>query len=54
MRTLVVCDSRGVQQVGNTATARALFITTTGRARTSSTWQDVTLTALPLVGGSCP
>jgi type IV fimbrial biogenesis protein FimT len=55
MRTLVVCDSRGVKQVGNTATARALFITTTGRARTSSTWQDVNNTALPLVvGGSCP
>jgi type IV fimbrial biogenesis protein FimT len=55
MRTLVVCDSRGVQQVGNAATARALFITTTGRARASSTWQDVNTTALPLVvGGSCP
>src|SRR5476649_665217 len=54
MRTLVVCDSRGVQQVGNTATARALFITTTGRARASSTWQDVKNTALPLVGGTCP
>lgn len=54
MRTLVVCDSRGVQQVGNTATARALFISTTGRARASSTWQDVKNTALPLVGGSCP
>ena len=55
MRTLVVCDSRGVQQVGNTATARALFISTTGRARASSTWQDVNNTALPLVvGGSCP
>jgi prepilin-type N-terminal cleavage/methylation domain-containing protein len=55
MRTLVVCDSRGVQQIGAAATARALFITTTGRARVSSTWQDVKLTALPLVvGGSCP
>ena len=54
MRTLVVCDSRGVQQVGNTATARALFISTTGRARASSTWQDVKITALPLVGGTCP
>ncbi len=54
MRTLVVCDSRGVLQVGNAATARALFITTTGRARASSTWQDVNNTALPLVGGACP
>ncbi len=55
MRTLVVCDSRGVQQVGTAATARALFVSTTGRARTSSTWQDVKITALPLVvGGTCP
>lgn len=55
LRTLVICDSRGVQPVGNTATARALFITTTGRARASSTWQDVNNTALPqVVGGSCP
>jgi type IV fimbrial biogenesis protein FimT len=54
MRTVVVCDSRGVQQVGTTATARALFISTTGRARASSTWQDVKNTALPLVGGTCP
>ncbi len=54
MRTLVVCDSRGIVQVGNTATGRALFISATGRARASSTWQDVKNTALPLVGGSCP
>ena len=55
MRTLVLCDSRGVQQVGTTATARALFISTTGRARASSTWNDVKIVALPLVvGGSCP
>ena len=55
MRTLVICDSRGVQQVGTAATARALFISTTGRSRVSSTWQDVKNTALPLVvGGSCP
>jgi type IV fimbrial biogenesis protein FimT len=53
MKTLVICDSRGVQQVGNSATARALFVTTTGRARISSTWADLQ-TALPLVGGSCP
>jgi type IV fimbrial biogenesis protein FimT len=54
MKTLVICDSRGVQQVGNSATARALFVATTGRARVSSTWVDVHNTALPLVGGSCP
>ena len=55
MRTLVICDSRGVVQIGNDSTARALFISTTGRARVSATWADVKLTALPLVvGGSCP
>ena len=55
MRTLVICDSRGVQPVGAAATARALFVTATGRARVSSTWVDVNNTALPLVvGGSCP
>jgi type IV fimbrial biogenesis protein FimT len=55
MRTLVLCDSRGVKQIGTTATARALFITQTGRARASSTWNDVKNVALPLVvGGSCP
>jgi type IV fimbrial biogenesis protein FimT len=53
--TIVMCDSRGVVQIGNTATARALLIAPTGRARASSTWNDVKLTALPLVvGGSCP
>ena len=53
--TIVICDSRGVVQYGNTATARTLLIAPTGRARASSTWNDVKLTALPLVvGGSCP
>jgi Tfp pilus assembly protein FimT len=53
--TIVICDSRGVVQYGNTATARALLIAPTGRARASSTWNDVKITALPLVvGGSCP
>jgi type IV fimbrial biogenesis protein FimT len=55
MRTLVICDARGVKQTGNNATARALFITTTGRARASQAWNDVKNVALPLVqGGSCP
>jgi len=53
--TIVICDSRGVVQYGNTATARTLLIAPTGRARASSTWNDVKLTALPLVvGGNCP
>jgi hypothetical protein len=55
MRTVVICDSRGVKQTGTGSTARALFITTTGRARASQTWNDVNNIALPLVvGGSCP
>jgi type IV fimbrial biogenesis protein FimT len=55
MRTLVICDSRGVKQTGTGSTARALLITTTGRARASQTWNDVNNVALPLVqGGSCP
>jgi type IV fimbrial biogenesis protein FimT len=54
MRTLIVCDSRGVQQVGASATARALFLTTTGRARASSTWQDLNIALPRVVGGSCP
>ncbi len=55
MATLVLCDARGVQLVGNGATGRALFISPTGRARASASWADVHNTALPLVaGGSCP
>jgi type IV fimbrial biogenesis protein FimT len=53
-QTLLMCDSRGIQQTGTNSTARALFITVTGRARASATWVDVN-TARPLVGGgSCP
>jgi type IV fimbrial biogenesis protein FimT len=53
--TMVICDTRGVQAVGAGATARALFITATGRARASATYADVHNTALPLVvGGVCP
>jgi len=53
--TIVLCDSRGVVQYGTQSSARTLLISPTGRARASSTWNDVKLTALPLVvGGSCP
>jgi type IV fimbrial biogenesis protein FimT len=52
--TVVMCDVRGVQAVGNNSTARAVFITATGRARASATYADVHNTALPLVGGACP
>jgi type IV fimbrial biogenesis protein FimT len=55
---LVLCDSRGVKQVGTgataTATARAFLVTNTGRARASAGWNDVSTVALPLVGGACP
>ena len=55
LATLVVCDVRGVQQVGADSTARALFVTATGRARASATWADVKIAALPrVVGGNCP
>jgi type IV fimbrial biogenesis protein FimT len=53
--TLVLCDARGVKQLGTGATARAMLISPTGRARASATWADVHNAALPLVqGGSCP
>lgn len=52
--TIVLCDSRSVVRYGTQASARALLISPTGRARASSTWNDVSGTALPLVGGSCP
>jgi len=52
--TVLLCDVRGVQKVGNSATARALLVSATGRARASQTWNDVGVTALPTVGGACP
>lgn len=52
--TIVLCDARGVQSQGTGSTARALFITATGRARATATYADVAGTALGAVGGSCP
>lgn len=52
--TIVICDERGVLAIGANSTARALFITPTGRARASATYADVYSTALGRVGGSCP
>ena len=52
--TMVLCDARGVRSQGTGSTARALFITATGRARASATYADVAGTALGAVGGSCP
>jgi len=53
--TILLCDSRGVVAAGSNSTARALFISATGRARASASYADVHNTAMPLVvGGSCP
>ena len=53
--TIVLCDIRGVVQYGTQASARTLIIAPTGRARASSTWNDVNVSSLPkVVGGSCP
>ena len=54
MRTLVMCDSRGVVAAGANSTGRALFITPTGRARATSSFGDVAGIGLPQVGGGCP
>jgi type IV fimbrial biogenesis protein FimT len=53
--TLVFCDKRGVQANGALATARALYVSGTGRARSSNLYNDIVLNALPkVVGGVCP
>jgi type IV fimbrial biogenesis protein FimT len=52
--TVVLCDARGVHQIGTGATARALLLSSTGRARASQAWNDVSVLALPVVGGACP
>lgn len=52
---MVLCDSRGVQPAGAGATARAVIISPTGRARVASSYNDITTVALPqVVGGNCP
>jgi len=51
---LVFCDKRGVKPLGTLATARALFISGTGRARSSNLYADIMTNALPKVGGGCP
>jgi type IV fimbrial biogenesis protein FimT len=53
--TLVFCDVRGVVANGTLATARALYISPTGRARSSNLYADLAANALPkVVGGNCP
>lgn len=50
---VVICDERGDTAQGANSTARALFITNTGRARVSHTHADVG-NALATMGVSCP
>jgi type IV fimbrial biogenesis protein FimT len=53
-RNIVLCDLRGIQALaGTNSTARALFITTTGRARISNLNADVN-TAAGAIGTTCP
>ncbi len=50
---VAICDYRGNVAVGTNSTARALFISQTGRARISQLFADVT-TAIATAGGTCP
>jgi type IV fimbrial biogenesis protein FimT len=50
---VLLCDERGIQDVGVSATARALIIEPTGRARTTRDYDEVTA-ALGVIGGTCP
>ena len=53
--TLVFCDKRGVVANGTLSTARALYISPTGRSRSSNLNADIVTNALPkVVGGACP
>jgi type IV fimbrial biogenesis protein FimT len=51
LRTAVLCDARGVVALAPSSTARALVISTTGRARAVSSLADVTAA---LNGSGCP
>jgi type IV fimbrial biogenesis protein FimT len=53
MSMVVICDTRGNQAVGANSVARALFITPTGRARTTKDHTEVSA-ALTGIGDSCP
>jgi type IV fimbrial biogenesis protein FimT len=53
--TLIFCDARGITAVGTQSTARALYISRTGRARASALQADIIANALPnVVGKVCP
>lgn len=49
---IIICDSRGATAVGALSTARALFVSRTGRARVSNLSADVTTSIAAT--GSCP
>jgi type IV fimbrial biogenesis protein FimT len=51
--TIVYCDSRGTQVVGNSSVVRVMRVTQTGSARITRDPTDVT-NALTATGGTCP
>jgi Tfp pilus assembly protein FimT len=51
-RTVVLCDERGNQKVGNNSNARAILIDATGRARVTRDFDEVT--SAISIAGSCP
>jgi type IV fimbrial biogenesis protein FimT len=51
LRTVIFCDARGVVAAGASSTARALLVSTTGRARSVSAFADV---QSALGGATCP
>lgn len=50
---VILCDERGIEEVGVNATARALIIEPAGRARTTREYDEVDA-ALGVIGGTCP
>lgn len=52
--TVVICDERGNSQQGTDSTARAVFITNTGRVRVSRTYADVSAALAAPGVGACP
>jgi type IV fimbrial biogenesis protein FimT len=51
-RNVVLCDDRGITDVGGSSTARALFVDPTGRMRVSKNNAEVT--AASGAAGACP
>jgi type IV fimbrial biogenesis protein FimT len=53
-QNVMLCDHRGNTAIGTDSTARALFVTTTGRARVSRLKTDVDTAAANIGSTSCP